>query len=223
MIIPAIAILSCVIYSINIAIRSNFYFFDFIPLLFLLVINLKNLKKIFIRWIKLNGFIIFIGGGIFFFHKDLKLVKLILLRSNLIILFNLVIFSNFSPFDVYRGIIPLPIPKKLKIIFLFFIKFIEILLREYNKLQEALKIRGFKPKTNIFTYKSYAYIIAILFAKTLKKSKNLYDAITLRGFNGKIFSFYLQKIGIIDILFISCIILHSIITIIWYLKLGNIL
>ncbi len=206
MIIPKIAIIGCFFYSINVAVRQNFYFFDLIPIIYLLILNYNSLKKIFFRLVKLNGFILFVCAGIYFFHQDLKVVKIIFIRSNLIIFFNLSVFNNFIPFDVYRGIIPLPLPKKIKILFLFFIKFIEIFQREYNKLTESLKVRGFKPKTNLFTYKSYAYILAILFAKVLKKSKNLYDAILIRGFKGEIYSFYNESLKKVDFFLIFLII-----------------
>ena len=211
MITPKISIICCVIYSVNIAVRTKFFFYDAIPLLFLILINLKDCRvliKTLIRLIKLNGFIVFVAGGIYLFHRDLKLALLILLRSNLILSFNLFLFCKYSPFDVYRGIIPLPIPKKLKLIFLFFIKFIEILQREYEKLQEALKIRGFKPKTNLFTYKSYAYIIGNMLAKTLKKSKNIYNAITMRGFRGGIFSFEKNSLNFLDVILLFLTLSH---------------
>ena len=208
MILPKVAISSCFFYSIFIAVRQKFFIFDLTPIFYLLILNYNSFYKILKRLIKLNGFVLFVCAGIYFFHKDFKLAEIIFIRSNLIIFFNLLIFNNFLPFDVYRGIINLPVPKKLKILFLFFIKFIEIFQREYKKLLDALKVRGFKPKTNLFTYKSYAYILAILFAKTLKKAKNLYDAIQLRGFNGTIFSFYHDSIKIIDIFLIFSILLQ---------------
>ena len=211
MIVPKIAIIGSFIFSVFIAVRVKFYIYDLIPIFYLVVLNYRTILKILKRLIKLNGFVLFVCAGIYFFHKDLKTAETIFIRSNLIIFFNLLVFNNYIPFDVYRGIIKLPIPRKLKILFLFFIKFIEIFQREYSKLLDALKIRGFKPKTNIFTYKSYAYILAILFAKTLKKAKNLYNAIELRGFKGTIYSFYNDSIKLNDIFLIIAIFIQILI------------
>ena len=205
MIVPKIAIIGSFIFSVFVAVRVKFYIYDVIPIFYLVILNYRTILKVLKRLIKLNGFVFFVCAGIYFFHKDLKTAETIFIRSNLIIFFNLLVFNNYIPFDVYRGIIKLPIPRKLKILFLFFIKFIEIFQREYSKLLDALKIRGFKPKTNIFTYKSYAYILAILFAKTLKKAKNLYNAIELRGFKGTIYSFYNDSIKLNDIFLIIAI------------------
>ncbi len=211
MIVPKIAIIGSFIFSVFVAVRLKFYIYDLIPIFYLVVLNYRTILKILKRLIKLNGFVLFVCAGIYFFHKDLKTAETIFIRSNLIIFFNLLVFNNYIPFDVYRGIIKLPIPRKLKILFLFFIKFIEIFQREYSKLLDALKIRGFKPKTNIFTYKSYAYILAILFAKTLKKAKNLYNAIELRGFKGTIYSFYNDSIKLNDIFLIIAIFIQILI------------
>ncbi len=211
MIVPKIAIIGSFIFSVFVAVRVKFYIYDLIPIFYLVILNYRTILKILKRLIKLNGFVLFVCAGIYFFHKDLKTAETIFIRSNLIIFFNLLVFNNYIPFDVYRGIIKLPIPRKLKILFLFFIKFIEIFQREYSKLLDALKIRGFKPKTNIFTYKSYAYILAILFAKTLKKAKNLYNAIELRGFKGTIYSFYNDSIKLNDIFLIIAIFIQILI------------
>ena len=211
MIVPKIAIIGSFIFSVFVAVRVKFYIYDVIPIFYLVILNYRTILKVLKRLIKLNGFVFFVCAGIYFFHKDLKTAETIFIRSNLIIFFNLLVFNNYIPFDVYRGIIKLPIPKKLKILFLFFIKFIEIFQREYSKLLDALKIRGFKPKTNIFTYKSYAYILAILFAKTLKKAKNLYNAIELRGFKGTIYSFYNDSIKLNDIFLIIAIFIQILI------------
>jgi len=211
LIVPKIAIIGSFIFSVFVAVRVKFYIYDVIPIFYLVILNYRTILKVLKRLIKLNGFVFFVCAGIYFFHKDLKTAETIFIRSNLIIFFNLLVFNNYIPFDVYRGIIKLPIPKKLKILFLFFIKFIEIFQREYSKLLDALKIRGFKPKTNIFTYKSYAYILAILFAKTLKKAKNLYNAIELRGFKGTIYSFYNDSIKLNDIFLIIAIFIQILI------------
>ncbi len=211
MIVPKIAIIGSFIFSVFVAVRLKFYIYDLIPIFYLVILNNRTILKALKRLIKLNGFVLFVCAGIYFFHKDFRTAETIFIRSNLIIFFNLLIFNNYIPFDVYRGIIKLPIPRKLKILFLFFIKFIEIFQREYSKLLDALKIRGFKPKTNIFTYKSYAYILAILFAKTLKKAKNLYNAIELRGFKGTIYSFYNDSIKLNDIFLIIAIFIQILI------------
>ena len=210
---PRVAILSCFVYSICIALRSRFYVWDLTPigLVFFTVCfkNRNRLPRTLLKVAKLNGFVLFVAAGLYAFHRDTELAKTILVRSNLIISFNILVLSSFPAFEIYEGMAALPIPGKMKLLFLYVIKFIEILQREYSKLQEALYIRGFTPKTNFLTYKSYAFIIGNMLAKSLKKSRNMYDAIVVRSFTGRIYTFRERKTELTDFLIAFSILIQT--------------
>jgi cobalt/nickel transport system permease protein len=46
-------------------------------------------------------------------------------------------------------------------------------------------IRCFRPKTNLHTYKTYAYLVGMLIVKSYDRSQKIYDAMLCRGFAGK--------------------------------------
>jgi len=57
-------------------------------------------------------------------------------------------------------------------------------------LTNSLKIRGFKPSTNLFTYKTYAYLVGILIIKSYDRATRVIKAMLCRGFDG---TFYTLK------------------------------
>ena len=48
-----------------------------------------------------------------------------------------------------------------------------------------MKIRGFVPSTSIHCYKSYAYLIGMLFIRASARADRVYRAMRCRGFDGR--------------------------------------
>jgi cobalt/nickel transport system permease protein len=84
---------------------------------------------------------------------------------------------------------------------------LHIIKKEYNSLNEAMLMRAFKAKTNLHTYKSYAYLIAMLLIKSYERSQKVYEAMICRGFKGKFIFFDDFKIKKVDILFTIALII----------------
>lgn len=72
---------------------------------------------------------------------------------------------------------------------------------EYIKIKRAVLARGFNPKTNIFTYKTYAYILGALLLKSFERSEEVYKAMLCRGFKGFFPLFEHFKLKKLDIAF----------------------
>jgi cobalt/nickel transport system permease protein len=51
-----------------------------------------------------------------------------------------------------------------------------------------MKIRGFQPRTNLHTYRSYAYLAAMLLVHSHDRADRVYQAMLCRGFHGKFYS-----------------------------------
>ncbi|MBW1679214.1 MAG: cobalt ECF transporter T component CbiQ, partial [Deltaproteobacteria bacterium] len=53
------------------------------------------------------------------------------------------------------------------------------------KLANAMKIRCFHPRTDIHTYKTYAYLLGMLLIKSYDRSERVHQAMICRGFKGE--------------------------------------
>ncbi|MBA7550739.1 hypothetical protein ES705_43262 [subsurface metagenome] len=87
-------------------------------------------------------------------------------------------------------------------------------------MRNAMKIRGFKPKTNIHTYRTFAYLAGMLLIRSYDRSERIYRAMICRGFHGEFYLFDHFEIDIKDIIFLSfmIILLTGIIWLEWITK-----
>lgn len=126
----------------------------------------------------------YVLGPLEFSPKGLYLTQIITLKS----------ISILSVFIIFIGTIPIPTMAKVlcffkmpdKLVFLFMVtyRYIGVIQSESKRLMTAAKIRGFTPRTTLYTYKVYAYMIAMIFLKSFLRSKRVHEAMKLRGFCG---------------------------------------
>ncbi|MGA1867128.1 MAG: cobalt ECF transporter T component CbiQ [bacterium] len=226
---PRLKIIIAVIFSIIIAVAHQY---DVILLGFafsvvLILISQLNFKAIMKRLFIINTFILILwlflpftmpGTSVAFSLGPLKATTAgihyalkITLKSNAILIATIALLSTSTIFTLVHAMSHLYIPLKLIHLFFFCFRYIHVIHLEYIKLRNAIKIRCFKPGTNIHTYKTYAYLIGMLLLKSYDRSKNIYNAMLCRGFKGKYYlfdHFSLKKSDIISsILIFSFLIL----------------
>ena len=66
-----------------------------------------------------------------------------------------------------------------------------------------MRIRGFVPRTNIHTYRSYAYLVGMLLVRSYDRAERIHKAMLCRGFSGKYYTLSRSSIKIGDILYLS--------------------
>ncbi len=186
---PAASIAAAVIYSLLIAFRTEINAFDALFAVFLGAVSLKSGLRPFFRLLRLNIVILFICATVLIFHNDTSFALLIFLRANLILSANLLLFAPHGTMGIYYGFCGLKFPDRFTVFLFFVIKYTEILGAEYKKMRDSLRIRCFNPGTNLFTYKTFGYLVGMLFVKSMEKAKSLHHAMQLRGFKGKLYPF----------------------------------
>ncbi len=204
---PRIKILACILFIFTVASLKSIYASGIALLFsfsFLLLSNLFN-KDTFKVLVKVNGFILFLwivlpfttpGYTIFSFWKlnvsleGLKVCTNMTLKSNSILL-AIISLILVHPIPVIgQALTSLKFPKKFCFLLLMTYRYINLIYAEYNRLVTAAKIRGFVPKTNLHTYKTIGYIFSMVLIKSYDRAQRIYQAMILRGFRGKFYSFY---------------------------------
>jgi cobalt/nickel transport system permease protein len=51
-------------------------------------------------------------------------------------------------------------------------------------MRRAITIRSFQAKTNLHTYRTYAYLVGMLLVRSFDHSQRIYKAMLCRGFTG---------------------------------------
>ena len=184
-------------YSIFMSFKSIELFY-FLPIFYVAFFEYKNLGKILKKLLFLNLFLIMIFI-VLSLQGSFEDALTIYLRSNMIILFNLTLFSCSNGFDIVRALNELRFPKKFVSSVYFTLKMIQTLNDEFVKMRATLKARGFHARTSFFTYETYGNLFGHIFIKSIRKANALQDSFSLRGFDGRIYLISSTKINLYDV------------------------
>ncbi len=118
-------------------------------------------------------------------REGISLCGSITLKTNGIVLATIAMLGTSDVFSLAHALVHLRMPKKLVYLFFFFYRYISVLHEEYVKLKRALSVRAFRPRTNLHTYRTYAYLIGMLIVRSYDHSQRIYHAMLCRGFTGR--------------------------------------
>ena len=154
----------------------------------LLVVN----SFIFFLWIVLPftypGDTVFHWGPLAATRQGLIFTGLITLKSNAIIIALIALVATVPIVTLGQAMHDLRLPGKLCHLLLFTYRYLYVIEQEYHRLVQAMKIRGFQPRTNMHTYRSYANLAAMLLVRSYDRADRVFQAMLCRGFHGVFFS-----------------------------------
>ncbi len=160
-------------------------------------------KQVMVRLLLVNSFIFFLwlvlpltypGEALWRFgpltasRQGLVYAGLITLKSNAIIIALMALVATAPVVTLGRAMHHLKLPDKLCHLLLFTYRYIYVFEQEYRRLVQAMKIRGFRPRTNLHTYRSYAYLAAMLLVRSFDRADRVFAAMRCRGFAGTFYS-----------------------------------
>ncbi len=215
---PRVRLVSAAAYSSVVALSRNFQVLITAVIISFILILFAQLpaREIFKRILAVNFFILLLWLVLpLTFHGSiaLKLGPLpvysagiitaaqITLKSNAIVLvlIALVATMNFSILGYTLNW--LRVPDKIVHLMLMTYRYVFLIEQEYQRLIRAAKIRGFRPGTNLHTYKTYASIVGMLLVRATLRADRVYKAMLCRGFKRKFYCLYEFKTGRIEWIF----------------------
>jgi cobalt/nickel transport system permease protein len=173
-----------------------------LALVFLALARLP-LTKVLVRLLVVNSFIFFLWlvlpftypgeavwhwGALTATRQGLAYVGLITVKSNAIIIALMALIATAPIVTLGQALRRLRLPDKLCHLLLFTYRYIYVFEQEYRRLVLAMKIRGFRPRTNLHTYRSYAYLAAMLLVRSFDRAERVFAAMRCRGFQGTFYS-----------------------------------
>lgn len=149
-------------------------------------------------------------GPLIFYREGVMLALRITLKSNAIILVLTTLVAGTPVFTLGHAMDALHLPQKLVHLFFFTYRYIHVIYREYARLLNAMKIRGFQPGTDLHTYRTYAYLVGMLLVKSSDRAERVRRAMICRGFHGRLYSlttFSLQRRDLLSAAVMAAILL----------------
>ncbi|MCT4557631.1 MAG: cobalt ECF transporter T component CbiQ [Pelagimonas sp.] len=166
----------------------------------LLLLSRLPIRRTFKRMAMMDGFIIFMlvllpfstpGDTMFTLFgiaaswQGLWKAVEIALTANAAILALMVLVGTMEPVTLGHALYRLRCPEVLVHLMMFTIRYIEVLREEYLRLRGAMKVRGFRPGTNLHTYRSFGYLVGMMLVRAIERSERILGAMKCRGFSGR--------------------------------------
>lgn len=202
---PRIKVVLALIYSFVVALSSSFVILlsSLVTSMVLVMVARLDAREVLKRLAVLLGFILLIWvlmpltypgaplfriGPVGFSSPGVLLAAQISLKSVAILLSLMALLATMSVATMGHALGILGIPDKLVYLLLITYRYVFVMEQEYQRLIRAMKIRGFKPGTNLHSYQSYAYLVGMLFVHASARAERVSKAMKCRGFTGRFHS-----------------------------------
>lgn len=200
---PRVKILSVCLITVALALSYNLPGI-FVGLLFsvgLILAARLDGRKVLSRFAVVNGFFLFLllilpltvpgnplyrVGPLTISDRGLTYAITLTLKGNAIYAAMIALLGTSSIVKLGHALHHLRVPGKLVQLFFFSYRYISVLHDEYLRIRRALKIRCFTGKTNFHSYRTYAYVVGMLFLNSYDRSQRIYRAMLCRGFSGEL-------------------------------------
>jgi cobalt/nickel transport system permease protein len=133
------------------------------------------------------GEVIYSLGPLEIHREGLLYALLITMKSNAIVLMVIALLGTSPIFNLVHALSHMGVPDKLVHIFFFCFRYVHVVHEEYHRLATAMKIRGFKPRSDIHTYRAYAYLVGMILVRSFDRSRRILAAMKCRGFSGRFY------------------------------------
>ncbi|MCK5163458.1 MAG: cobalt ECF transporter T component CbiQ [Desulfobacula sp.] len=199
---PKIRIIASIVLSFAVALCDNLYIagcYFIISLILIMMAKLKwidvvnRLKPVF--WFLLMIWIILpltFDGEVIYQYSWLRITGpgvilccKITIKSITILLLFTALIATMTIASLGNGLHRIYVPDKMVFLLLMSYRYIAVIEEEYKRLLRAAKFRGFKPGTNLHSYKTFAYLAGMLFVRASLRAQRVYQAMLCRGFNQK--------------------------------------
>jgi cobalt/nickel transport system permease protein len=215
---PRMRVSATVVYSFVVALSYQFPVLIMALVLsaILIAISRVKIKKvlkrialvntlIFLLWLVLpftfNGEVLTRIGPFAIYRPGVTLAAQITLKSNTILLAFIALIATMPFATLGHALHQLRVPQKIVHLLLMTYRYIFVIEQEYKRLLRAAKIRGFQPGTNINTYRTFSYVIGMLFVRSAVRAERVQQAMLCRGFKGKFYNLQEFQTGMTGWLF----------------------
>jgi cobalt/nickel transport system permease protein len=114
----------------------------------------------------------------------------IVLKANAVTLMVLAMVGSMEPVAVGQALARLGAPTKLVHLYLFTVRYLDVLHGEYRRLRTAMRARAFTMRTDRHTWTSIGTLFGMLMVHSIERSERIVAAMRCRGFDGTFPAFH---------------------------------
>jgi len=127
-------------------------------------------------------------GPLVFTRPGVLLAGAVSLKSTAILLLLLSLVGTLDGATLGHALERLRTPKKLVHLLWLTYRYIFVIEAEYRRMRRAARLRGFRPGTNLHTYRTMGWLVGMLFVRSAGRADRVAQAMRLRGFTGRFHS-----------------------------------
>lgn len=124
-------------------------------------------------------------GPLVWYRPGVELAARISLKSFSILATFTALLATMTVSTLGHALDRMGVPTKLVHLLLMCYRYIFVIEQEYRRLNAAMRIRAFRPRTRLHTYRSYAYLVGMLFVRAAARAERVHQAMLCRGFQGR--------------------------------------
>jgi cobalt/nickel transport system permease protein len=173
----------------------------------LIPVNLFALALVLVLPLSTGQSQLFAIGPVGYSREGLLFALVIALKANAIVLSIMALLGSVDTVTLGHALQHLGLPDKLSQLLLFTIRYLDVLHGEYVRLRTAMKLRGFRPRVNAHTYRTYGYLVGMLLVRSVDRSERILAAMKCRGFRGRFHLFHHFALTLRDVWFASIVFL----------------
>ncbi len=143
-------------------------------------------------------------------YQGLFQAILIALKANAAILVLIALVGGMDAILLGRGLQGIYIPAKLVTLFMFTVRYIDLLRQEYLRLRLAMRARAFVAHNNRHSWRSFGYLLGMLLVRGHDRSERILWAMKCRAYHGHMHFGSLPRLSPQDYLFAAASTLFAI-------------
>lgn len=117
-------------------------------------------------------------------REGARLAFLATLKANAIYCIFAALCGSLTPTSLARAMRALHFPNALTMLFLFMGRAFYILSGEWRVLEQAARLRAFRPRPNMHTWRTIGSLLALLLIRAHERGARMREAMLLRGYDG---------------------------------------
>lgn len=107
------------------------------------------------------------------------------LRANAVALALLALLGGLDATRFGRALAQLRAPASLVTVLAFATRYLSVLEREWSRVAEGMRARGFRPRSDRHTYRALGYVVGAMVVRAFERADRVLDAMRCRGFDGR--------------------------------------
>ncbi len=124
-------------------------------------------------------------GSLRYTTEGVAFAAMLTMKANAIVLVFTSLLGTIELSSLGHALQHLRVPDRLIHLFLFTLRYLDVVHHAHVDLLRAMKARGFRPRMNLHTYRSYGSLVAMLLVRSLERAERVMDAMKCRGFKGR--------------------------------------